>query len=132
MQRVARIGKTFAVKAWCDAHPGQARYVQVPSSNDDMSFFRALCDGLGLGAGVTFKAFELRAKIESVLQTGNLLLVLDEGHYLGMAATLCGIGGDDENGCRAARRWGKRFNWRRRRRKERRGERCGAGRRGER
>jgi hypothetical protein len=79
---VARTGKTFAVKAWCDAHPGQARYVQVPSSNDDMSFYRALCSGLGLGASVCYKALELRAKIESALHGGELLLVLDEGHYL--------------------------------------------------
>lgn len=51
---VARTGKTFAVKAWCDAHPGQARYVQVPSSNDDMSFYRALCEALGLGANLAY------------------------------------------------------------------------------
>ncbi len=25
---LARTGKTFAVKAWCDQNPGQARYVQ--------------------------------------------------------------------------------------------------------
>ena len=79
---VARTGKTFAVKAWCDAHSGQARYVQVPSSNDDMSFYRALCEALGLGANLAYKALELRARIEAVLQTGDLLLVLDEGHYL--------------------------------------------------
>lgn len=79
---VARIGKTWSVKAWCDARPGQARYVQVPSSNDDLSFFRAICGSLGLGAGLNFKALELRAKIEAVLQGGDLMLVLDEGHYL--------------------------------------------------
>jgi hypothetical protein len=79
---VARTGKTFAGKQWCDARPGQARYVQVPSSNDDLSFFRAICEALGLGASRAYKALDLRAKIEDVLQTGDLLLVLDEGHHL--------------------------------------------------
>lgn len=79
---LARTGKTFAVKAWCKANPGRSRYVQVPSSNDDMSFFRALCDALGAGSGSTYKAHELRSRAEDVLQGGDLLLVLDEGHYL--------------------------------------------------
>ena len=78
----SRTGKTFAVKTWCDAHPGQARYVQVPSSNDDISFFRALGDALGIGTSRAYKALELRGKIEAVLHGGDLLLVLDEGHYL--------------------------------------------------
>ncbi len=79
---LARTGKTFSVRQWCDAHPGQSRYVQVPSSNDEISFHRALCDALGLGASRAYKANDLRAKVESVLQSGDLLLVLDEGHYL--------------------------------------------------
>ncbi|MEP6667914.1 MAG: AAA family ATPase [Chthoniobacter sp.] len=79
---LARTGKTFAVKAWCQQNPGQARYVQVPSSNDDMSFFRALAEALGIGTSHAYKALELRGRIETVLHTGDLLLVLDEGHYL--------------------------------------------------
>ena len=79
---LARAGKTFAVQAWVDARAGEARYVQVPSSNDDMSFFRAVADALGLGSSHAYKAHELRRRIEDVLQDGDLLLVLDEGHYL--------------------------------------------------
>jgi hypothetical protein len=79
---VARIGKTFSVKAWCEAHPGQARYIQVPSSNDDMSFYRAICEGLGLGSARSYKALELRAKIEDTVAESGLILVFDEGHYL--------------------------------------------------
>lgn len=79
---LARTGKTFAVKAWCEAHPGEARYVQVPSSNDDMSFFRAISSALGLSDSHAYKAHELREKIAGVLCGGDLLLVLDEGHYL--------------------------------------------------
>jgi len=79
---LARTGKTFAVKRWCEAHRGEVRYVQVPSSNDDMSFFRAVGDALGLPTGQAFKAHELRARIEEVMHGGDLLLALDEGHYL--------------------------------------------------
>ncbi|MDR3401836.1 MAG: AAA family ATPase [Chthoniobacter sp.] len=79
---LARTGKTFAVKAWCDQNPGQARYVQVPPSNDDMSLFRALAEALGIGTSHAYKALELRGRIETVLQTGDLLLVLDEGWAL--------------------------------------------------
>ncbi len=55
---------------------------RVPSSNDDMSFFRAMAESLGIGTSHAYKALELRGRIETVLHTGDLLLVLDEGHYL--------------------------------------------------
>jgi len=35
----AGIGKTATLKAWCNRQQGLARYVEVPSSNDDRSFF---------------------------------------------------------------------------------------------
>jgi hypothetical protein len=44
----ARTGKTFAAKAWCQANSGRARYVQVPSTNDDIGFFRAIAKGIGV------------------------------------------------------------------------------------
>lgn len=78
---LARTGKSYAAEAWCAMNHGRARYVQVPSSNDDMSFFRAVALGLGIGCS-SQKAQDLRMRIEQVLQTGDLLLVLDEGHYL--------------------------------------------------
>jgi hypothetical protein len=79
---LARIGKTFAARTWCDAHPGEARYVQVPSSNDDISFYRAIAKSLGIGTSHAYKALELRERIEDVLQPGDLAVVFDEGHYL--------------------------------------------------
>jgi hypothetical protein len=82
MQGNARLGKTFAAKAWCSQHPGQARFVEVPPSNDEASFFRALARGLGLGNFLQYKVTEIRERVESVLLTGDLLLVLDEAHRL--------------------------------------------------
>jgi hypothetical protein len=78
----ARTGKTFAVKAWCEQHPGQARYVQVPSTNDDVGFFRAIAKDIGVSINLNSKAQELRQRIEEALQPGHLALVLDEAHYL--------------------------------------------------
>jgi histone H3/H4 len=78
----ARLGKTFAAHAWCEQHPGQARFVEVPPSNDEASFFRALARGLGLGNFLKYKVSEIRERVESVLLTGDLVLVLDEAQRL--------------------------------------------------
>jgi hypothetical protein len=78
----ARMGKTFAARAWCEQHPGCARYVQVNSSNDDIGFFRAIAKALGVSINLNSKAQELRQRVEETLQRGRLVIVLDEAHYL--------------------------------------------------
>ena len=82
MEGEARTGKSFSARAWCEQHPGAARFVEVPASNEDAGFFRAIARGLGLGNFLNYKAAEIRSRVESVLLTGNLLLVLDEAHRL--------------------------------------------------
>ena len=82
LQGNARLGKTFAARAWCEQRPGLARFVEVPPSNDDSAFFRALARGLGLGNFLNYKTTDIRERVESVLLTGNILLVLDEAHRL--------------------------------------------------
>jgi hypothetical protein len=82
VQGNARLGKSFAARAWCLQHPGQARFVEVPPSNDEASFFRALARGLGLGNFLQYKVTEIRERVESVLLTGDILLVLDEGQRI--------------------------------------------------
>jgi hypothetical protein len=79
---LARIGKTFSAYAWCQQHPGRARYIQVPATNDDFSFFRAIARSLGVSITLKAKAQELRCRIEETLQSGSLMLVFDEAHYL--------------------------------------------------
>jgi AAA domain len=78
----ARIGKSFAARSFCEESAGLARYVQVPCSNDDASFFRAIGQALGVSSSLQLKAAEMRARAEEVLQGGDLTLVLDEAHYL--------------------------------------------------
>jgi|CZKM01.1.fsa_nt_gi hypothetical protein len=77
----ARIGKSFSARACCDRTAGLARYVQVPCSNDDIGFFRAIGRPLGVSASLQMKASEIRNRIEEVLQKGDLMLVLDESQY---------------------------------------------------
>ena len=78
----ARFGKTHSVKDWCERNPGRARYVQMESSRDEMSFFRAIAKSLGVSIRLNSKAQELRQRIEETLQGGDLMLVIDEDHYL--------------------------------------------------
>jgi len=79
---LARTGKTFAAKAWCEAHPGRARYVQVPSTNDEIGFFRAIAKAIGVSINLNSKAQELRQRVEEVLQRGHLAIIFDEAHYI--------------------------------------------------
>jgi hypothetical protein len=82
IEGLARTGKTHSAKAYCAEHPGRTRYVQVPSTNDETGFFRAIAKSLGVSINLNSKAQELRERILEVLQRGDLLLVLDEAHYL--------------------------------------------------
>jgi hypothetical protein len=78
----ARFGKSHSAKDWCERHPGRARYVQLESSRDEMSFFRTIAKALGVSINLNSKAQELRQRIEDTLQGGDLVIVVDEAHYL--------------------------------------------------
>jgi hypothetical protein len=82
MEGNARLGKSFSARNWCERHPGNARFVEVPPGNDDASFFRAIARGLGLGNFLNYKVVEIRERVESVLREGDIVLVLDEGQRL--------------------------------------------------
>jgi hypothetical protein len=78
----ARFGKSHSVTDWCERHPGRARYVQLESSRDDMTFFRSIAEALGVSINLNSKAQDLRLRIEETLQCGDLVIVFDEAHYL--------------------------------------------------
>lgn len=73
-----RIGKTVASKHWIEQHAGEARYVQCSAGNDDASFFRAFAESLGLSTRLTMKTWELKTRVQEVLQTKDLMVVIDE------------------------------------------------------
>jgi hypothetical protein len=93
MAGTARTGKSFSARSWCEQHPGQARYVEVPTGNTEKAFYLAIArtnpfdqgrtfHGLGCGRLEQLKADEIRERVESVLLTGDVLLILDESHRL--------------------------------------------------
>jgi hypothetical protein len=82
IEGLARTGKTFAIKAWCDQRPGLARYVQVPPTNDDISFFRRIAEAFGVSSGLSMKGIQLRERVERTARAAKLTIVFDEGHYL--------------------------------------------------
>jgi hypothetical protein len=73
-----RLGKTVAAHHWINQNPGRARYCEVPSSPDDLSFFNALARALGITIESNAKRKNLQPRIEAALQGGDLALVLDE------------------------------------------------------
>jgi hypothetical protein len=78
----ASLGQTFAARQWCEAHPGQARFCEVPPSNDEASFYRAISRALGLGNYTNYKNVQIRERVEYVLQTGGICLVLNRAENL--------------------------------------------------
>jgi hypothetical protein len=83
IEGVAGIGRTATTRAWCDAHPGLARYVEVPSSSDDRSFYASIARQLGVARGASYKSQEIKVRVEEMLSTSpDLILVFDESQYL--------------------------------------------------
>jgi hypothetical protein len=82
IEGLSGVGKSHIVKAWCAMHAGHARYVEVPSSNDERGFFSAIAVALGVAPGTYYNAQNLRLRIEAMLKESGLFLVLDEAQFL--------------------------------------------------
>lgn len=82
IEGVAGIGRSATARAWCDSHPGLVRYVEVPSSSDDRSFYSAIARALGVANGASYKAQQIRDRVEEMLLTSGIALVFDESQYL--------------------------------------------------
>jgi AAA domain len=77
----AGIGKTATLKAWCNRQQGLARYVEVPSSNDDRSFFAAIAEAIGVARGTSYNGQQIKLRVEEALRASGLALVLDEAQF---------------------------------------------------
>lgn len=82
IEGVAGIGRTASARAWIAAQSGLVRFVEVPSSSDDRSFFAAIARELGVARGTSMKAQEIKVRIEEMLLASDLLLAFDESQYL--------------------------------------------------
>lgn len=77
-----RVGKSFSAQAWALKHVGECRYVQLSSARDDTSFYRDIARCLGTACSTQRKASEIRMRIEAMLRTQRLLLILDEAQFI--------------------------------------------------
>ena len=78
-------GKTNATEAWCNARPGEVRFVTLSGITHRTGFFQRIATALGLATSQR-KSSELQAKIESFFHRTKLMLVIDESHNLWPAA----------------------------------------------
>lgn len=76
------IGKTTAIKAWCQIHSCRARHVQLKGITHRTGFFQEVSRALGVGRGGTTSASKIQTRIEQFLRRTKIMLVIDEGQYL--------------------------------------------------
>src|ERR1035437_5445756 len=74
-------GKTEGVRAWCNCHLGEARFVSLDGTSTKTTQFRELARALGVGHGYTSKVSEMQAKVKEVLRVSQLMPVIDEAHF---------------------------------------------------
>ena len=75
-------GKTEAVKAWCELHPGQARFVSLNGVANKTSIFREIASALGITYAYGRTGPEMQSRIDDVLNRSKIMLVIDEAHFL--------------------------------------------------
>lgn len=87
IEGAAGIGKSVTAKAWCNRYHGLVRYVEVPSSNDDRSFYAAIAEAVGVARGSAYNGQQIKLKVEEALRSSGLMLVLDEAQFAGRRNT---------------------------------------------
>lgn len=75
------VGKTTAAEAWCTAHQGRACFVSLSGITHKTGFFRKLAGAIGLAAAKG-KAIDMQVRVEEFFRKTQLMLVIDEAHYL--------------------------------------------------
>lgn len=76
------VDKSESVKARCDQHRGEARYVRLSGINGRRAFFGEVAKACGVRATAGLSPEKIQARVENFLETTGLMLVIDEGQYL--------------------------------------------------
>ena len=76
------IGKSEAARAWVAKRPGLAVYVALECGSDETTLYRAIARQIGTSCTYTRKAIEVRMRVQDALQPGQIMLVIDEAHFL--------------------------------------------------
>jgi hypothetical protein len=74
-------GKTEAVRAWCNCHLGVARFMSLGGRSTMTAHFREFARALGVGHARAHTISHMQANVEEVLQTSQLMPVIDEAHF---------------------------------------------------
>ena len=75
-------GKTEAVKAWCELRQGQARFVSLKGVTNKTTVFREIAFALGITYAYGRTGPEMQARVEDVLRRSQIMLLIDEAHFL--------------------------------------------------
>lgn len=79
----SRFGKSRAIRAYAQMHPGKVRLVECPSSGSESDLLREICRAVGIRFNSTTPPLhEQRAAIDSVIRAARFLLCLDEAQFL--------------------------------------------------
>lgn len=73
-------GKSTAVKAWCAAHRGQARFVSLPGICGQREFFGYIAEAYGIPFKHAQAPNMIRIRVSDVVKRAGLVLVIDEAH----------------------------------------------------
>jgi hypothetical protein len=76
------IGKSTAIKAWCEINAGRARRVELKGIIHRTGFFQELAKACGIARGGGLSSCKVQTRVEQFLQRTKLMLVIDEGQYL--------------------------------------------------
>ncbi len=71
----SNVGARFAAREVCRRSAGRVRFAEVPATNDDATFYQEIGRALG-GNWLNYKPIQIRSRIEPILQSGELTLVL--------------------------------------------------------
>ena len=74
-------GKTEAVRAWSRCHLGKARFASLDGTSTRTVQLRQLSKAVGTGFGTARKALEMQVLVQEVLQTSQMMIVIDEAHF---------------------------------------------------
>jgi DNA transposition AAA+ family ATPase len=75
-------GKTEAVKACCELHSGQLRFVSLTGITTKTAILREISMALGITYAYGRTGPEMQSRIEDVLRRSKIMLVIDEAHFL--------------------------------------------------
>jgi len=79
----SRFGKSRAIKAFAQMHPGRVRLVECPASGSESDLLREICRALGIRfTCMTLPLHKQREVIDKVIRSARFLLIFDEAQFL--------------------------------------------------